>query len=110
MLKVPTVSDLDAMCGVWKGFVPKWTDVPQEYHDFHSNEACKLVSDAFFNGAQKSGHGLTIGSVNLKPKEGVNGLEAMKALFACLRSFEPKHEIKISTCGYMLDQWFEETK
>ena len=109
MLNIPEVSDLDDACGVWYApYVPDWKDVPVEFHVYHYHKSCDLISHALHSGAKRSGHGLTIGRTNLKPRKGVDGLKAQRALFACMRSFDPKPEVKISTCGYMLDQWFEE--
>ncbi|WP_312144151.1 hypothetical protein [Brevundimonas sp.] len=40
-------------------------------------------------------------------KAGINAKKAGRAVAALLRSFEPKHEIKVGTVGYALSQWTE---
>lgn len=43
----------------------------------------------------------------LKPRDGVDRDMALRALQACLCSFEPKHEHKLAGAAMLLEEWFE---
>lgn len=65
------------------------------------NEFTEHVSSIFFRGG---GDPLPAGR-RWKPE--IDQTKACRAIGALLRSFEPKHEIKIGTVGYALSQWTE---
>lgn len=80
--------------------LPKWEDIPEPFRR-KINEAkpyCDFMSQWFFNGAD---------SRCLVAREGVDEAKAARHIAACLCSFAPKHEHKISGCAYLLSQWFE---
>jgi len=102
MLEIPEISDIDAAFPV-KVPLPKWEDLPKEFRrDWHNgrNKFTEIASTIFYKGGRLSDFGLT-------PKDGVDILKAQRAIMACLRSFEPKHEHKIAGVGYMLSEWFD---
>lgn len=70
--------------------------------DFYGdrNEFTRHASSLFFSG----GHCLPPGR---RWKDGIDPRQATKAIGALLRSFEPKHEVKIGTVGFALSEWTE---
>lgn len=58
----------------------------------------KAAEGLFFNGGALSDYGLSI-------KDGVDSAAVYKALKSLLRSFAPKHEIKIGTVAVALANW-----
>jgi hypothetical protein len=58
-----------------------------------------LVQDWFSSGLTK---------LTAKPREGVDGAEALAHLRYCMRSYEPKHEHKIEGVAFLINEWFEE--
>lgn len=99
MLKLPELTGADVAFGRID-FAPKMDDLPEEFQRYNSNKFCKIASELFFSGGKLSDHGLA-------PREGVNIGRATQALQAFMHSFEPSHEHKMATVGYMIDQWFE---
>lgn len=79
-------------------FLPLEKDIPEEYSkNYHP--MVKIVNRLFFHGLPKETvfHG----------REGVDGEMAFRQIHACLKSFQPKHEHKISGVAYLLDLFFE---
>ena len=70
--------------------------------DFYGdgNEFTRHVGSLFFSGG-------SVLPAGRRWKEGVNPKKAGRAVAAWLRSFDPKHEIKIGTVGYALSRWTE---
>jgi hypothetical protein len=99
MLEVPTVTDAEVAFGT-TACLPKWDDVPEDFRDFTYNEHCKAVSTLFYSGGRITDMGYTL-------KQGLDENDVMRAIRACLCSWEPKHEHKIAGVGYMLSQWFD---
>lgn len=101
MLNIPEVSDLQAILGTMLyAPLPAWDDIPPEFKSHPGTPFNRIVSTLFFNGGKLSDHGLT-------PKPGVDQRKAMRAIKACLGSFEPKHEHKEAGVAYMLSEWFD---
>lgn len=97
--QVPDFSDVEVAFGA-KGAA--YLTREQMGDDFYGdrNEFTNHVQSLFFNG----GPVLPAGR---RRREGVNAKKAGRAVAAWLRSFDPKHEIKIGTVGYALSQWTE---
>lgn len=118
MLKVPEgLTRLDTVFGNVE-HMPKYDDLPEEFKRFPGHTPWnQAVSTWFFKGAKfcefagkgedRQPTGIEIGGVKFKPKEGVNGTQALAAIVSVLKSFEPKHEHKEAACAYMLSQWFD---
>lgn len=100
MIPVPQINALDLAFGDIK-YLPKMDDIPKEFHDRYDNIYCKVINQWFFNGYIKAESIATI-----TPKEGIDKVEAQRALAVILRSFAPKHEHKVAGCAYLLSQWF----
>ena len=98
MLTVPEVSDIDAAFPV-NPPLPEWDDIPEEFKQWH-NDFAKIAAMLFYNGGKLSDHGLT-------PKGDLDEIKAIRAIRACLGSFEPKHEHKMAGVAYMLSEWFD---
>ena len=67
------------------------------WNSFHS-ESVKIVSRWFFQGLENP---------KFYPKEGVDAEKAIRHITAVMRSFQPKHEHKTSTCAFLIDEWFD---
>lgn len=107
MLKIPELTSMDVAMGNIK-HMPKFTSLPDEFRKYNSNPYCNAVSSWFFGGGTGNGKAFaTNDGDKFKPKDGVNGHQALMAIRAVLGSFEPKHEHKIAACGYMLSEWFD---
>lgn len=97
MLEVPKGLDaIDVVFGV-RPPLPAWDDIPGEFK-CSRNEYARVASSLFFNGGRLSDFGLTI-------KDELDDGDVMRALRACLGSFDPKHEHKEAGVAYMLSQW-----
>jgi hypothetical protein len=78
--------------------LPPYADIPAPFKSdntrtwFH-----KLPIDWFYRG---------LTSIQLTPRDGVDGEAALQHIRAVLVSFEPKHEHKMAGVAYLLDQWF----
>lgn len=71
-----------------------------DFYGSERNEFTKHASTIFFRGGAFVPDGR-------RWKAGIDHGKAKRAIAALLRSFEPKHEIKIGTVGYALSQWTE---
>ena len=79
--------------------MPKYEDVPKEFKTYgNKNPYVELVEEWFFKGMKVD---------RLKAKEGVDARDAMNAIHAILKSWDPKHEHKIAGAAYLLSQWFD---
>lgn len=106
------VPDLDDPTVVFGGIdhMPAYDTLPEEFQrDWHrrSNEFCHAVSMWFYQGAKRDGDRMLIDGVTFRPRAGIDGDKALRAIRAVLGSWAPKHEHKIAACGYMLSQWFQ---
>ena len=96
---VPTFTEAQAVFGAdEKDYLTR----EQMGDDFYGdrNEFTRHASRLFFSG----GHVLPQGR---RWKEDVDPKAASRAVMALLRSFAPKHEIKIGTVGVAFSQWTE---
>jgi hypothetical protein len=99
MLEIPTMTMLDIAFGNIK-HLPKEADIPQEFwHD--SNKWHKFIVGWFFSGVKQEG------VESLKPKPGVDKMQALAAVQAILCSYAPKHEHKEAGCAFLMSEWFE---
>lgn len=80
--------------------MPKYADVPEEFKR-DRNAYVRFVSNWFFNGMSNAER------ARLTPKEGVDAMQAFRAIKTILVSFEPKHEHKEAGAAYLLSQWFD---
>lgn len=51
--------------------------------------------------------GIEINLNDLKPKEGIETIKAFRHLNCIMRSYSIKHENKIASVAYLLNEWFE---
>ena len=58
----------------------------------------RLACDWFFTGLKE---------LRLKPREGVDEQRALRHIRAIMGSFEPKHEHKMASIAFLLEEWFE---
>jgi len=58
----------------------------------------RLAQDWFFSGLTK---------LDLKPRNGVDADRALRHIRAVLGSFQPKHEHKMASIAFLLEEWFE---
>lgn len=95
--RVPNFSDVEVAFGAPRS---AYLTKDQMGGDFYTgrNEFTRHVEGLFFKGGSVLPEGR-------RWKDGVNPKKAGRAVAALLRSFEPKHEIKIGTVGYALSQW-----
>lgn len=77
--------------------LPPMSAIPDEFKRHGGNPWVELASRWFFSGLKQAP----------RFKEGIDGKAAMRALSACLRSFEPKHEHKTAGVAYLLSLWCE---
>lgn len=92
-----TKADLAFATGV-QGMMPAYSAIgayPRK------RELEDLVQVWFFKGLK---------GLKSKPREGVNETEALAHLSYIMRSWEPKHEHKISGVAFLINEWFEEFK
>ena len=101
MYNLPELDAIDVACGQIN-WCPKMSAIPDKFNDFFHNKHCKIAAKLFYKGGSLSAYGMS-------PRAGVNIGKATLAIGALLRSFEPKHEHKMSIAGYLIDQWFEPT-
>lgn len=99
MLPVPKVNGVDLAFGNI-GHMPKYHEVPDRFKR-DSDPAVSAINTWFYKGLDTS---------KIKPREGVNQAEALQAIGAIMRTWEPKHEHKVAGCAMLLDQWFVVSK
>ena len=103
MLQIPELSDADVVFSASPP-LPAWNDIPEDFRENWSNQDhpwCRIPSKWFFAGGSLQDFGLT-------PKEGLDQKAAMRAIKACLGSFQPSHEHKIAGVAFMLSEWFDQ--
>lgn len=98
-IAVPKIDDAGVAFGD-ASVLPKFTDLPAEFREWHREFHCDVASKLFFTGGSLADYGL-------KVRDGLDRGDVMRALRACLGSWEPKHEHKIAGVGYLLSQWCE---
>jgi hypothetical protein len=96
------VPDFDDMTAVFGAPASAYLSREQLGDDFYGdrNEFTKHASSVFFQGGRYLPEGR-------RWRVGIDQTKAKRAISALLRSFEPKHEIKIGTVGFALSQWTE---
>lgn len=103
MLEIKPVSDvlLAFPAGVVRdGYLPAEKDIPKEFeHRREGNIWVQLFHDLFFHKPGKD--------IYMVGKPGVDCHAAWRQIRACMGSYEPKHEHKVSGVAYMLSEWFE---
>ncbi len=75
--------------------------IPPEFTRHGGTVWNNLASRWFFCGLDKS---------LLKPKDGIDMVDALTHLKYCIESWEPKHEHKQAGVAYLMSLWFEEVK
>lgn len=99
--KPKEVNGLDlAFGGDMKKLLPAIHEIPEDFRE-EKTEWNRMVEQWFYGGLK---------SFDSVPKEGVDKGAAIKHMSAILKSFEPKHEHKMSGCAYLLSLWFVEPK
>lgn len=98
MLTVPVLNDVDVAFPS-NPPLPPMAEIPAQFKR-RGDPMVRVVSSLFFNGGSLAQHGL-------KFKSGINERNAMRAIKACLGSFQPKHEHKEAGVAYMLSEWCE---
>lgn len=93
------LTPLDARFGADPGTYLTQEQLPPEFYAMR-HPMCRVASALFNFGGELIDHGL-----RFKPE--IDAGQAMLAIDALLRSWAPKHEIKIGTVGYALQQWCE---
>lgn len=100
----PIKEDISDVMMAFPAFVsdmmPKYEDIPERYKD-HNDPANEFVSNWFFDGLKNP---------EFVPREGVDPKKAFRHILCIMRSFEPKHEHKIASVAYLLDEWFSSYK
>jgi hypothetical protein len=98
MREIPEVDDATVAfpAQVIGELLPPMADIPEEFPSRAEFEgvACRW----FFLGLKKP---------VFYPKEGVDPKKAFRVLQACIGSYEPKHEHKITGVAYLMSEWFE---
>jgi hypothetical protein len=94
MMPIPEMNDVDSAFSNAK-HLPKYDKVPERFKSTY-DPYVKFISTWFFNGKTKAE------IESLISKEGVDKNKALRAIAACLKSWEPKHEHKEAGCAYML--------
>jgi len=90
------VTGLDmAFGGDMSKLIPK--DIPEGHDKFED-----IVAKWFFQGLPDG--------TEFVPKNGIDKNKALKHIASILRSFEPKHEVKMAACAYLAEEWFEDIK
>lgn len=99
MFPVSDISDVDyAFPAHVLGLMPEFKNIPEKYKDGNT-PANAFVNMWFYSGVK---------GLRATPREGVDGVKAMRHLSAIMRSFEPKHEHKEAACAFLLDEWFSD--
>lgn len=100
-----TPKDIDGVSAAFPtsvdGFLPKYSEVPDEFKQEHTKWN-KLVESWFFNGLPKE--------TEFIAKDGIDAKKAIRHCAYCLRSWEPKHEHKTAGVAYLLSLWFEDIR
>jgi hypothetical protein len=86
----------DAFFGARRADYPDEKDIPEAHRRGRSN-GCKVFTQLFFDGGNLFTHGLVL-------KDDVDEPAFYSTLRALMSSFEPKHEIKEATCGWLIEE------
>lgn len=78
--------------------LPAYDAIPDDFK--RGNQWTRVIADWFFSGLGKD--------TTIVPKAGIDRIEALAHVRACLGSFEPKHEHKTAGCAYLLSRWFDQ--
>lgn len=78
------------------GMLPAYREIPAYPTRRHFEE---LAQTWFFHGLK---------NLKTKARAGVNETQALAHISYVLRSWEPKHEHKISGVAFLINEWFEE--
>lgn len=97
--RVPNFSDVEVAFGAPATSYLTREQMGDEFYG-DRNEFTRHVNGLFFKGGSVLPDGR-------RWKAGINAKKAGRAVAALLRSFDPKHEIKVGTVGYLLCQWTE---
>lgn len=102
-MEVKEVTGLDVAFGCRAmELLPRWEDIPMLFRESSSRTKWgKVAMDWFYLG---------IKNAEWTPKPGVDTGKALAMIKACLGSFEPSHEHKMSGVAYMLCEFFEDVK
>ena len=96
-----SVTDLDiAFGGDINKLMPKYEDIPKEFHMCSSNKWNQLFNQWFFQGLPKG--------TDFIPKEGIDATLALKHIMAIMRSYQPKHEHMEAAVSYLMSLWFKD--
>lgn len=80
-------------------FLPKWSEIPEEFKQIHGTKWNDIFSKWFFTGLRDA---------VFVPKEGFDRDKALRFIKVHMRSCEPKHEHKEAGVAYMMSQLFED--
>ncbi len=95
----PKMDGIAAAFGADEKDYPKRGVIPDEHYNMRS-AGCQVASALFFNGGSLSDHGLRL-------KSDVDAKEFHHLVRALLCSFAPKHEVKIGTVGWLIEEYTE---
>jgi hypothetical protein len=80
--------------------MPNQFDIPDEFKNYNSkNKWVSLTEKWFFSG---------LSGAKFIPKKDIDPDQAIRHIAAILRSYEPSHEDKISSCAYLMSEFFED--
>lgn len=99
ILEIPNFDGIEAVFGANLSHYPDMDSIPDEFRHGRA-KGCDVFSKLFFSGGKVEDHGL-----QLKP--GVDRSKFYRALRALMSSFEPKHELKEATCGWLIESHTE---
>ena len=100
MRKVPHIDKVSATFGDIS-HMPKMAEIPEEVNMYSGRAPeLKVVQTWFFSGLGEDVE-------RLKPRKGIDKNDALRAIAAIMRSWEPKHEHKTAACAYLMREWFE---
>lgn len=98
-MKPQKITDVEiAFGGDMKKLLPGMGEIPEEHSSLQS-KWCDFISDWFYYG---------LSDLSLRPRQGIDGQQAIRHIKAIIGSFEPKHEHKIAGCAYLMSLWFED--
>ncbi len=81
-----------------EGWMPDYKDIPDTFKHGRTKWN-KIMNEMFFMGGKVT---------KMVPKEGVNPEKALRHIYYCLSSFEPKHEHKEAGVAFLMNEWFDD--
>ena len=79
--------------------LPRWDEIPKEFQSCNAHDPyTKLASRWFYQGVSKS---------ELVFRDDIDDDTAIRHLSSILRSFDPKHEHKMSGVAYLMSLWMK---